>query len=84
MMVLNSRMMPGAFPTLCSGTNKLETFVLTVCTNDVVETFFSLGSVGRFAFAPQPPNVTRLRKDWADVRRPRGWYCSERDLGGAG
>lgn len=84
MMVLSSRIIPGAFPTLCSGTNKVETFVLTVCTNDVVETLFSLASVGRFPFAPQPPNVTRLRKDWADVRRPRRLYCSERDLGGTG
>ena len=55
--VLNSSKKPGAFPTLCPGTNKLETFVLTDCTNDTVdaEKFFLLMLTGRSGFAPQPP-----------------------------
>ena len=84
MIVLNSRMKPGAFPTLCSGTNRLESFVLTVCTNDVVDTLLMLASAGRSFFALQPPYVILLRKDWAEVRRPPLCGGSVKDLGGAG
>ena len=74
--------MPGGLPTLCSGTNRVETLVLTLCKNGGAGGFVSVPA-GVSTFEPRPPHVILLRKDWDDVRRPRLGCGSEKDLGGA-
>lgn len=80
--VLSSRKKPGDLPTLCPGTNKPETCVLTLSNKGAVEALSFL-AVSTGLSALRPPHVTLLREDWADVRRPRLWCGSEKDLGGA-
>jgi len=81
-MVLISWRNPGAFPTLCSGTSRVDKVDLALCimVNDDAPGSWSteFGMV-----AARPPYVILLRTDWADVRRP-GLGASENDLGGTG
>lgn len=81
-MVLSSWKNPGGFPTLCSGTSRVDKVDLAFCTmvNDDApgSRLAKLGMV-----VALPPYVILLRADCADVRRP-GLGVSENDLGGAG
>lgn len=83
MIVLNSRAKPGAFPTLCCGTNKTESLVLTRSSIGI-EALLSSVLAGFSTFADRPPHVILLRNDWAELRGPRrvSGPGSEKDLDG--
>jgi len=81
-MVFISWTNPGGFPTLCSGTNRVDRVDLALCTmvnDDAPGSWLMEFGI----MVARPPYVVLLRADCADVRRP-GLGASENDLGGTG